>query len=298
MIEVDRAPGIAFCRIFACMSVASFLSFASFSPTPHLHLFFFLFSFCFPRKEKGAVHRVAILWIWCCPNTLLSTFVLRPCVTVCILILWLRFLLANYPAFPSIYLLMCSCIPFYSAGSIFQPSKHLVSHPFPGWPQARRSVLSAGLPAGEALCWASRPSQSLASLNGAGAWGWGASEPFHLSCQRPTLARCARWSPPSASNPHGGQGDIQATFLVRACELKMDLIQTLRSGMQPYSQFNSLFSEENGLPLSMIINEFTFKCCHIRWQTRSLSLIELEPKSTCILRGRKLSAHPTLWPLL
>ena len=67
----------------------------------------------------------------------------------------------------------------------------------------------------------------------------------------------------------------------------MDLIQTLRSGMQPYSQFNSLFSEENGLPLSMIINEFTFKCCHIRWQTRSLSLIDLEPTSTCILRGEK-----------
>ena len=173
MIEVDRAPGIVFCRIFACMSVAIFLSFASSSPTPHLHLFFFLSSFCFPRKEKGVVHRVAILWIWCCPNTLLLTFVLCPCVTICILIFWLHFLLANYPAFPSIYLLRCSCIPFYSAGSIFQPSEHLVSHPFLGWPQAWRSVLSAGLPAGETLCWGSRPSQSLAALNGGGAVGLG-----------------------------------------------------------------------------------------------------------------------------
>lgn len=65
-------------------------------------------------------------------------------------------------------------------------------------------------------------------------------------------------------SPAGAPGDTEAAFLVRAGEVKMDLIQTLLSGTQPCSPFNCLFSEEDALPPWMIVKFFTCKGCPTR----------------------------------
>lgn len=64
--------------------------------------------------------------------------------------------------------------------------------------------------------------------------------------------------------PAGAPRDTQAAFLVRAGEVKMDLIQTLLSGTQPCHPLNCLFSEENALPPWVIVKFFTCKGCPTR----------------------------------
>lgn len=81
--------------------------------------------------------------------------------------------------------------------------------------------------------------------------------------------------------PRRGLGDKQATILVTVREVKIGLSQALLSEIQSHSRFHSLFSEETGQPL-LIINGFAFKCCHARWQARSLSEIEVEAKCSSI----------------
>lgn len=163
---------------------------------------------------------------------------------------------------------------FYSAGSVFQPSEHLFSDTFLGWSQAWRSVLLASLPAWKALCWERHPSQRPAPLSGGGL-GLGGFRALPSQQQEAHTGQACSVKPSqccwSCGRRGWGQRGHTGYFLVRAGEVIMDLIQTLLSGLQPSSQLSPQFSEENGPLLLMIINEFTCKRCHTRWQTKGLS---------------------------
>lgn len=109
----------------------------------------------------------------------------------------LHFLLANYPAFSSVYLCRCSCILLVLSLSLQSTWFQSLS---------RDGHRPCGLFLHQHSCLGRLP-----SLHGGG-MGLGAPEPSRLSCEGPTLARRAWWALPGQLIP-GGPGDTQATFL-------------------------------------------------------------------------------------
>lgn len=192
--------------------------------------------FLFFQERKRAECRVAVLWIWC---ALLLTFILCACVTICILIFLLHFLLANYPAFPSVYLCRCSCIPFLFCWFYLSVFKAHAPHPPLGRSRALWLVSPPAFPLGKLWVQDDFPHGGC-PLFRVGSWGWGLRAP-PSQLWGPPLARRAWRSPTSTADPCGGLGNMQVAFLVTAGEVKTDLTQTCCQRCSPTAHLTRCF---------------------------------------------------------
>lgn len=192
------------------MAVAVILSLAPLLPTSQLHLFFFSVF----QERKRAKCRVVILWIVCAP---LWTFILCACVTICVLIFFF-FFFASFPFSNLFCFFFCLSLQMlmYSAGSISQSSKHMVSIPLQGWPQALWSVSPPAFLLGKA---------ALSSR-----WGHGVGGPRALPSQLwgAHTGKACLVSPARAADSWGAWRHT-GYFLGTAGEVKIDLIQVLLS---------------------------------------------------------------------